>query len=175
MDLDQEQRKIEEEAALVGIRRHFQAIDKAKASGREADTPLGGALVSRLIGPMAELLREDLKKRSEGRATKGGACMAALRPIDPHLLCVVAARAALGQMSKVVKAAAAARRIGEALEDECVWHRWKQLAPRQAEGRAKACQSIRQREAAASSGYSRVCVSSGKERRAAQAVDRPTS
>lgn len=127
MDLYQEQRKIEEEAALEGVRRLSRTIETARRKGREADTRVGGALVSRLIAPMVELLKEDLKKRSEGRATKGGPCLNVLRKLDPALMCIVAARAALATMSKPTATTIVARRIGDALEDECVWLRWETL------------------------------------------------
>lgn len=125
--LETEQKRIEEEAALTGLRRSTRAVEKAQAAEREAGTQLGSAMVKRIIGPMIELFTADLDARAAGRATKGGASLKVLRDLDPQLLCTVATREALNRMSRPEKLTAVARRIGEGLEDELRWHRWETI------------------------------------------------
>lgn len=132
IDLLCEQRRLEEEAMLVSLRRFNRAQRRAQNSDREADTTVGGAMVSRIVGPMVVLLSADLQSRARGRASGGGPALKALSKLDPELLCNVAARAALQRMSRPTKLVALARSIGEALEDELRWHRWESLNPAQA-------------------------------------------
>lgn len=120
-----EQRRIEEEATLTGIRRAARALEKAREGEREATSAVGAAMVKRIIGPMEALLSGDLEKRSAGRATKGGASLKPLADLDPRVLCMAATREALNRMSRPDKLTNVARRIGEALEDELRWHRWE--------------------------------------------------
>lgn len=133
MDYIQEQKLIEEEATLTGVRRAGRVMSKSQERGQEASTPVGSAMVNRIIGQMEILLLEDLKKRAEGRATKGGSLLKPLRDLDTRLLCIAATRAALNQMSRPMTLATLARRIGEALEDEQRWHKWERLNKPQAD------------------------------------------
>lgn len=126
-DLFSEQKRIEDEATLTGLRRSARIIEKAREGEREATTQVGSAMVKRIIGPMMELFTADLSARAQGRATKGGASLKVLRDLDPRLLCVVATREALNRMSRPERLTAVARRIGEGLEDELRWHRWEQI------------------------------------------------
>lgn len=126
-DLFSEQKRIEDEATLTGLRRSARITEKAREGEREATTQVGSAMVRRIIGPMMELFTADLAARAQGRATKGGASLKVLRDLDPRLLCVVATREALNRMSRPEKLTAVARRIGEGLEDELRWHRWEQI------------------------------------------------
>ena len=147
-DLYLEQKRLEEEATLTGIRRAARAMEKAREGEREATTAVGAAMVKRIVGPMTAMFLADLEKREKGKSTKGGSLLKVLRDLDPHLLCVTACRAALNRMSRPEKLAAIARRIGEAMEDELRWHRWEQLNRKQAEAvrrRVNASGSARQR------------------------------
>lgn len=126
-DMISEQKRIEEEATLTGVRRAARAMEKAQQKEREAGTQLGSAMVRRIIGPMVELFTADLEARAQGRATKGGASLRVLRDLDPRILCTVATREALNRMSRPEKLTAVARRIGEGLEDELRWHRWEKI------------------------------------------------
>ncbi|MFN4018193.1 MAG: hypothetical protein ACK4JB_22845 [Reyranella sp.] len=133
LDLYLEQKRLEEEATLTGIRRAARAIEKAREGEREATTAVGSAMVKRIVGPMTAMFLGDLEKREKGKATKGGSLLKVLRDLDPHLLCVTACRAALNRtMSRPEKLATVARRIGEAMEDELRWYRWEQLNRAQA-------------------------------------------
>ncbi|SKA17445.1 DNA-directed RNA polymerase [Enhydrobacter aerosaccus] len=147
----EEQRRIEEEATLEGVRRAARAMEKAQAKSREATTQAGSAMVRRIVVPMEALLAADLEKRSAGKATKGGSLLKPLRGIDTRLLCVTATRAALSRMSQPTKLTALCRRIGEALEDEYVWARWERLNKGQARAvrkRVEQSPSAHQRRAA---------------------------
>lgn len=131
-DLVAEQKRIEEEACLEGVRRATRAFDKAKDKGRETSSAPGAAMVRRVVLPMAELLAADFAKRGRGQATGGGPLLASIRMIPPQTLCLAAARAALNGMSEAVPLAAICRNIGDALEDELRWYRWHDLNPAQA-------------------------------------------
>ena len=150
-DLIAEQKRIEDEATLSGIRRAAKAVEKAQKKEREATTKVGSAMVNRIVGPMMGLLQEDQEKRGRGRATAGGPLLRELRDINPSVLCFAAARAALQRMSRPTKLIALARSIGDALEDELRWHRWEKLNKKQADAvrrRVNQTQSSRQRHAA---------------------------
>lgn len=150
-DLLQEQKRIEEEATLTGVRRATKALAKSRDKEREATSAVGVAMVKRITGPMEELLRADLEKRGRGRVTSGGPLIRDLRDIDPAILCLTATRAALQRMSRPTKLIALARRIGEDLEDELRWHRWENLNKAQADAvrrRVNQSPSAHQRHAA---------------------------
>lgn len=71
VDLYDEQRLIEADATMRGVRRQRAALDRARAKEREAQTAVGAAMVKRIVGPMEALYRADLDARASGNATKG--------------------------------------------------------------------------------------------------------
>lgn len=151
VNLWEEQRRIEEEATLTGIRRAARALEKAKEGEREATSQVGAAMVKRIVSPMAEMLTADLDNRRKGKATKGGPSLQCLKDLDPTLASTAATRAALNRMSRPVRLTALARRIGEALEDELIWRRWERLNKGQASAvrrRVNQSNSAHQRRAA---------------------------
>lgn len=150
-DLYEEQKEIEAQATLRGVRRAAQILEKARAKEREAQTAVGAAMVKRIVGPMEVLYRADLDARASGKATKGGSLLRVMKDLDPTVVCLAATRAALNRMSRPTKLTALARRIGEALEDEMRWHRWEKINKRQAEAvrkRVNQSSSPRQKHAA---------------------------
>lgn len=150
-NLIEEQRRIEEEATLTGIRRAAKALARAQEKEREATSRVGAAMVHRIVRPVMELLAEDNEQRGRGRATAGGPLLRELREIEPEVICLAASRAALQRMSRPTKLIALARTIGDALEDELRWHRWEKLDKGQAlavRRRVAESQSPRQRHAA---------------------------
>ncbi len=150
-DLYEEQKEIEAQATLQGVRRAAQVLENARNKEREAQTPVGGAMVKRIVGPMEVLYRADLEARASGKATKGGASLRALKDLDPSLVVTAATRAALNRMSHPIKLTRLAARIGEALEDELRWYRWEKINKRQAEEvrkRVNQSSSPRQKHAA---------------------------
>jgi DNA-directed RNA polymerase len=127
------QQALETEAAEQGVRRFRRTLEKARLAGREDQTQVGSAMVKRIKEHMVPMFLADLEKRDTGKPTKGGVSLKALRDLAPEAVCEAATRAALGRMHRPVKLAAIARRIGEAVEDQVVWARWRTLNRRQAD------------------------------------------
>jgi DNA-directed RNA polymerase len=127
------QQQLEEEAAVKGVQRFRRTLEKARQAGREDQTQVGSAMVRRIKEHMVPLFLADLEKREAGTASKGGVSLKALRDLDPEAVCEAATRAALARMHRPIKLTTISRRIGEAVEDQVVWARWRNLNRRQAD------------------------------------------
>lgn len=131
-DMMEEQRSLEAEAVLEGKRRLDAILRRARNRGTESQTPVGSAMVNKLLIPMAELLKADIDKRLAGQPSKGGVSLNFLCELDPMRLCAVAIRAAIDRASDPRRLTETAGCIGRAIEDEYLWHCWEKADAKQA-------------------------------------------
>lgn len=131
-DLWQEQKRIEEEAALMGVRRAQRAMEKAQKKERESQTAVGSAMTKRIVEPLMEMVQKGIDAVNAGQPRAYAAELKVIRKLPLRLVCLASTREALNRMSRPAPLLAVISRIGEACEDEMRWAYWYELDPGQA-------------------------------------------
>lgn len=126
------QRALELEAVTEHRRRLDEILKRARERGTESQTPIGSALVKRLLVPVANCLSGDLDKLLSGQAVEGGAGLRLLYDLDPLRIAAIAIRAAIDFKSFPRAATETAGYIGRALEEEYLWRLWEKANAREA-------------------------------------------